>query len=102
MSSFIVMPKSQKGQGLFIYVMFLLFVVMVVIVVMRLVHVGPAETAGGYEADYRYWNDPANGCIMDYAYGTNSGCDSIIEKVQACLNGDKGSYCEEYFSEPIN
>jgi len=96
------MPKSQKGQGLFIYVMFLLFVVMVVIVVMRLFNADTGVAAGGYDADYRYWNDPANRCVMDYAYGTNSGCDRIMEKVQACLNGDEGSYCEDYFSAPIN
>jgi hypothetical protein len=35
MQSFFRIPKKEKGQGLFIYVLFLLFLVMVVIVFMR-------------------------------------------------------------------
>lgn len=102
MSTFFIIPRSQKGQGLFIYVMFLLFVVMVVIVIMRLFQVSPGGTAGSYASDYSYWNNPANGCTVNYAYGTNLGCDRIMERVQSCLNGDAGAYCEDYFSTPIN
>ena len=99
MFSFISMPKREKGQGLFIYMLFLLFLVTVVIVVMRVVQPNSdGIVMGNFEADYRYWNNPANGCGTNYNYGTNAGCDVILDRIQACLDGSTGSYCDDYFA----
>ena len=111
MFAFSSKPKLEKGQGLVKYAIILAVVAMMVIGLMRTL--GPeigntfstvssssdgASITGSFEVDDLYWNNPVNGCNKDYTYGTNAGCDAIIDKVQACYAGSTGSYCDDYFA----
>jgi len=110
--------KREKGQGLVKYAIIFALVAMVVIGVMRIfgprtgsstfgtvnssldgvAGSGSVGITGSFEADDLYWNNPANGCNTNYTYGTNAGCDDIIDRVQACLAGGTGPYCDDYFA----
>ena len=107
--------RSNKGQGLIIYIIILALIAMVVIGITRLlgsrmgdpssaIDHSANESAGdvtitvSFEADDLYWNNPANGCNQNYTYGMKSGCDDIIDRVHACMAGASGSYCEDYFA----
>lgn len=116
MSSFISIPKREKGQGFVKYAIVLALVAMVVIVGMRVLGprvgdgFGPVNSSladatggnvivgGNFQSDDLYWNTPVNGCKVDYVYGTNPGCDNIVDRVKACLAGSTGPYCDDYFA----
>jgi Flp pilus assembly pilin Flp len=117
MFSFSSRSKREQGHGLFKYVMILALMAVIIVGTMKVL--GPAigdtfstvnaslgnDSGGGhmvitgsFQADDLYWNNPANGCTKGYSYGTNPGCDQIADRVQACLAGAIGSYCDDYFA----
>jgi Flp pilus assembly pilin Flp len=109
--------KQEKGQGLVKYAIVLGLIAMVILGVMNMLNPrigGTLSTinnspdgvvnnegvviAGNFQADDLYWNNPANGCKKNYNYGTNTGCDEIVDRVRACLAGGTGPYCDDYFA----
>lgn len=117
MFSFSSKSKREKGHGLFKYVMILALIAVIIVGVVKML--GPSigdtfstvsaslenDSAGGhmvitgsFQADDLYWNNSANGCKKNYTYGANPGCDQIADRVQACLAGAIGSYCDDYFA----
>jgi Flp pilus assembly pilin Flp len=115
MFSFSSKSRREQGHGLFKYVMILALIAIVIIGLMKMLGPAIGDTfstvnvshgsgsgqiviTGSFQSDDLYWNNPANGCKKNYTYGTNFGCDQIADRVQACLAGATGSYCDDYFA----
>ena len=67
-SSVIKIPKTEKGQGLLIYVLFLLFVVMVVIVFMQALNPGAVSNTSCFVILSRSLDRSISDCAVIYPY----------------------------------
>jgi hypothetical protein len=87
-------PRSEKGQGLLIVVLFLLFIAMIVIVVSSVVHSGQMQ--GQFKADVSYLTDSVNGRSANDVVDGHQNCDRSMDPSQASQSGASDHGCTEY------